>query len=51
MTIWFLVIFGLGYDASAGSIPQISQADCQVQATWINENRTGHAFCVRGLVK
>lgn len=56
ITVWFLVIFGLGWDASAGAIPQATRADCVRQADWINDtamrgDRQGHAYCVQGLMK
>jgi len=47
-TVWFLIIFGLGWDSSPGHIPQTSMARCQQQAQWINDSQRGHAYCVEG---
>ncbi len=49
MTIWFLIVFGLGWDASAGHIPQVSYERCMQQANWINDSGHGHAYCLEGV--
>lgn len=59
IVVWYLVIFGQGWDASSGSIPTVSRERCIQQANWLNsqwgsyENNSVrvHAFCVEGAQK